>query len=225
MRNYPQMIKNLYMVPAIEKMSRDINSSRFVLSGTVDEEKGKVIFRYADETTDELGNVEHNFLTVLPRAQKRQLESLRKPLSEAITSGLTKYNRNVTLDDMTIFFGGIFGDPSLIKSGNSNKMFDEAIQKSLTSLEHYLKIDLWFLDHSSEVSEYLSKAEHLKRLSSEALMAIRKDKALGGISLNNIEQIPFSDLNSIKNAITDNEYAQLQEKKKAKRKEYRLRGK
>lgn len=224
MRNYPKMIKNLYMVPAIEKMSRDINSSRFVLNGTVDEEKGKVIFRYADETTDELGNVEHNFLTVLPRTQKRQLESLRKPLSEAITSGLTKYNRNVTLDDMMIFFGGIFGDPSTIKTGNNHKMFDEAIKNSLTSLEYYFKIDLWFLDHASEVSDYLSKVEHLKRLSSEALMAIRKDKTFGGISLNNIEQIPFSDLISIRNAITDNEYVQLQERK-AKQKEYRLRGK
>ena len=224
MRNYPKMIKNLYMVPAIEKMSRDINSSRFVLNGTVDEEKGKVIFHYADETTDELGNVEHNFLTVLPRTQKRQLESLRKPLSEAITSGLTKYNRNVTLDDMMIFFGGIFGDPSTIKTGNNHKMFDEAIKNSLTSLEYYFKIDLWFLDHASEVSDYLSKVEHLKRLSSEALMAIRKDKTFGGISLNNIEQIPFSDLISIRNAITDSEYVQLQERK-AKQKEYRLRGK
>ena len=224
MRNYPKMIKNLYMVPAIEKMSRDINSSRFVLNGTVDEEKGKVIFRYADETTDELGNVEHNFLTVLPRTQKRQLESLRKPLSEAITSGLTKYNRNVTLDDMMIFFGGIFGDPSTIKTGNNHKMFDEAIKNSLTSLEYYFKIDLWFLDHASEVSDYLSKDGHLKRLSSEALMAIRKDKTFGGISLNNIEQIPFSDLISIRNAITDSEYVQLQERK-AKQKEYRLRGK
>lgn len=224
MRNYPKMIKNLYMVPAIEKMSRDINSSRFVLSGTVDEEKGKVIFRYADETTDELGNVEHNFLTVLPRAHKRQLESLRKPLSEAITSGLTKYNRNVTLDDMMIFFGGVFGDPSTIKAGNNHKMFDEAIKNSLTSLEYYFKIDLWFLDHASEVRDYLSKDEHLKRLSSEANMAIRKDKTFGGISLNNIEQIPFSDLISIRNAITDSEYVQLQERK-AKQKEYRLRGK
>ena len=224
MRNYPKMIKNLYMVPAIEKMSRDINSSRFVLNGTVDEEKGKVIFRYADETTDELGNVEHNFLTVLPRTQKRQLESLRKPLSEAITSGLTKYNRNVTLDDMMIFFGGLFGDPSTIKTGNNHKMFDEAIKNSLTSLEYYFKIDLWFLDHASEVSDYLSKDGHLKRLSSEAIMAIRKDKTFGGISLNNIEQIPFSDLISIRNAITDSEYVQLQERK-AKQKEYRLRGK
>ncbi len=224
MRNYPKMIKNLYMVPAIEKMSRDINSSRFVLNGTVDEEKGKVIFHYADETTDELGNVEHNFLTVLPRTQKRQLESLRKPLSEAITSGLTKYNRNVTLDDMMIFFGGLFGDPSTIKTGNNHKMFDEAIKNSLTSLEYYFKIDLWFLDHASEVSDYLSKDGHLKRLSSEALMAIRKDKTFGGISLNNIEQIPFSDLISIRNAITDSEYVQLQERK-AKQKEYRLRGK
>ena len=225
MRNYPKMIKNLYMVPAIEKISRDIDSSHFVLSGTIDEEKGKVIFHYADDTTDELGNVEHNFFTYLPYAQKRQLESLRKPLSEAITSGLTKYNRNITLDDMMISFGGIFGDPSIIRNGNNNKMFDEVIQKSLYSLEHYLKTDIWFLEHSSEVRDYLSKAEHLKKLSSQAVMVIRKDKNFGGISLNNIEQIPSPDLNSIKVAIRESEYAQMKEQKKAKRKEYRLRGK
>ncbi len=218
MRNYPEMIKNLNLPSKTNNIVKTLERNNFILKGKVNSQKDVVVLEHSDGSTYTLDNIDHNANNFLLSKQMQQLDYISDKMKPVIDEQHSKTNFRLALGSVLLFAFHPTFDLVLTTAFVGFYIANMFNELRIGHFANRLELDEWFMNNQDLVDQTLNQNQELyQKLSPTAKRILERDKFMGTITLNNIEEFKNHDLRLVRHDIMS------QEKKKNKElmKEYK----